>query len=172
MTQRVLDFTHVERERSFFLVACYATLYPALSVRRLVGRLVGPLFTFSAFLSVLSSLLLPKCPSDLLYHCPCPPARDQGSRVSGLVWLDGTSVEQSVGWSVGHSHSWSICKSVRNVNLVGILFLCSQECVGIASCYRASDQFYLVSCHKQDNVHVLDMWWFSFCCAMGILNFF
>ena len=54
----------------------HATLYPALSVRRSVGRSVGPLFTFSAFLRVLNSLLLPKCPSDLLHHCPCPPARD------------------------------------------------------------------------------------------------
>ena len=59
-----------------FLVACYATLHPAMSVGRSVGRLVGPHFTFSAFLSVLSSLLLPKCPSALLQHCPCPPARD------------------------------------------------------------------------------------------------
>ena len=67
--------------KDLFLVACtrlYTPLCP--SVGRLVGRSVGwsvgPLFTFSAFLSVLSSLLLPKCPSDLLYHCPCPPARD------------------------------------------------------------------------------------------------
>ena len=55
-----------------FLVACYATLCPTLtvgwlvgwSVGRSVGRLVGPDFTYSAFFSVLSSLLLPKCPSD------------------------------------------------------------------------------------------------------------
>ena len=42
------------------------------------------LFTFSAFLSFFNSPLLPKCPGDL-YHCPCPPTRDWGSRVSGLV---------------------------------------------------------------------------------------
>ena len=45
-------------------------------VRPYVGWSVGPLFTFSAFLSVLSPLLLSKCPSDLLHHCSCPPARD------------------------------------------------------------------------------------------------
>ena len=41
--------------------------------------------TCSAFLSFLSLQLLPKCSSDLLLHCTCPPARDWGSRVSGLV---------------------------------------------------------------------------------------
>ena len=50
-----------------------------------VGRSVGPLFTFSVFLSFLSIQLLPRRQSDLLQHCSCPPARDQGSRVSGLV---------------------------------------------------------------------------------------
>ena len=44
-----------------------------------VGRSVGPLFTFSAFLSFLSLRLLPRCPSDLLPHCACPP---WGSRLS------------------------------------------------------------------------------------------
>ena len=48
-----------------FLVACYATLHPALSVGRLVGRLVGwlvgPHFTFFMFLRSLASLLLAKC---------------------------------------------------------------------------------------------------------------
>ena len=34
------------------------------------------LFTFSAFLNFLSIQLLPRCPSDLLQHCSCPPARD------------------------------------------------------------------------------------------------
>ena len=65
----------------FFLVACYATLHPALSV----GRSVGPLLTFSAFLSFSSIPLLPKCSGDLLKHCSFTPARDWGSRVSGLV---------------------------------------------------------------------------------------
>ena len=57
------------------------------SVRPLTCWLVGPHFTFLAFLSILSSLLLPKCPSNLLHHRPCPPTRDQGSRVSRLVQI-------------------------------------------------------------------------------------
>ena len=44
-------------------------------------------FTFSAFFSFFSLLLLLKCPSDLLQHRSYPPARDWGSRVSGLVFL-------------------------------------------------------------------------------------
>ena len=58
------------------------------SVRPSVCRLVGPLFTFLAFLSFLSSLLLPKYLSDLFYHCPCSPARDWDSHVSGLVYVE------------------------------------------------------------------------------------
>ena len=77
--------------RSFFLVACYATLHPALSVRpsvrrSAVGPSVGPShFTFSAFMGFLAIPLLPKYSTDLKYG-PCPPARDWGSRVSGLVF--------------------------------------------------------------------------------------
>ena len=56
---------------------------------RFVGPSVGPSvrpshFTFSALMGVLALLLLPKCSTDLNYG-PCPPARDWGSRVSGLV---------------------------------------------------------------------------------------
>ena len=64
-----------------FLVACYATLHPALSVRLSVGP---SHFTFFGFLQSMASLLLPKWSSDRKYS-PCPPARDWGSRVSGLV---------------------------------------------------------------------------------------
>ena len=83
-----------------FLVACYATLHPALSVRRSFRRSVGlsvrpSHFTFSALMGVLALLLLPKCSTDLNYG-PCPPARDWGSRVSGLV----QSVRPSIGPSV------------------------------------------------------------------------
>merc|ERR1712148_158008 len=65
--------------------------HPALSVRRSVGpsvrRSVGPShFTFSAFMGFLAIPLLPKCSTDLEYG-PCPPARDWGSRVSGLVFI-------------------------------------------------------------------------------------
>ena len=65
-----------------FLVACYAILHSALSVRPLV-RLSH--FTFSAFKVFLAIPLLPKCSTDLK-NGPCPPARDWGSRVSGLVY--------------------------------------------------------------------------------------
>ena len=59
-----------------FLVACYATLHPALSVRR-SGRRTVTLHFFFWFLRSLASLLLPKWSSDLKYG-PCPPARDWG----------------------------------------------------------------------------------------------
>ena len=73
-----------------FLVACtrlYTSLCP--SVGRLVGWSVGRLvgrshFTFFYDFISLTSLLLPKWSGDLKYG-PCPPARDFGSRVSGLV---------------------------------------------------------------------------------------
>ena len=78
---------------SQFLVACYWTLQPALSVRSSVRPSVSPSvgpsvrpshFTFFGFLRFLALLLLPKWWSGLNYG-PCPPARDLGSRTSGLV---------------------------------------------------------------------------------------
>ena len=78
-----------------FLVECYATLYPLCrSVGPLVHPSVCPLvrlsvrpshFTFFGFLRSLASLLLHKWCIDL-NHGPCPPARDWGCRVSGLVF--------------------------------------------------------------------------------------
>ena len=53
-------------------------------VRRLVCWSVGHTLLFHDFY-FLTSLLLPKWSSDLKYG-PCPPARDFGSRVSGLVF--------------------------------------------------------------------------------------
>ena len=91
-----------------FLVACYATLQPALSVRPSVRRSVGPShFTFFGFLRFLASLLLPKWWSDLNYG-PCPPARDWGSRVSGLVsyfhsWTSQLLLEYDF---CLHAHDW------------------------------------------------------------------
>ena len=71
-----------------FLVACtrlYNPLCP--SVGWSVGRSVGRShFTFFYDFISLTSLLLPKWSGDLKYG-PCPPARDFGSRVSGLVQL-------------------------------------------------------------------------------------
>ena len=53
-----------------------------------VGRLVGWSVTLNFFYDFISltSLLLPKW-SDNLKYGPCPPARDFGSRVSGLVFV-------------------------------------------------------------------------------------
>ena len=65
---------------------------PAKFVGPSVRRSVGPSsirpshFTFLALMGVLALLLLPKCSTDLNY-VPCPPARDWGSRVSGLVFF-------------------------------------------------------------------------------------
>ena len=53
------------------------------STSRFVRWLVGGLVTFYFFFMILL-LLLPKWSSDLKYG-PFPPARDFGSRVSGLV---------------------------------------------------------------------------------------
>ena len=52
------------------------------SVGQLVGLSVTSYFFYDFYF--LSSLLLPKWSSDLKYD-PCPPARDLGSRLSGLV---------------------------------------------------------------------------------------
>ena len=60
------------------------------SVRPSIGPSIRPSicpshFTFLAFMGFLAIPLLPKCSTDLKYG-PCPPARDWGSRVSGLVF--------------------------------------------------------------------------------------
>ena len=76
-------YKRYSKDRGELLVACtrlYTPTYP--SVCRSVGRLVGCSFYF--FYIFFTSLLLPKWSSDLKYG-PCPPTRDLGSRVSGLV---------------------------------------------------------------------------------------
>ena len=55
-------------------------------VRPSIGWLVGPLPFYFYDLYSLTSLLLPEWSSDLKYG-PCPPTRDWGSRVSGLVFF-------------------------------------------------------------------------------------
>ena len=85
------------------------------STPRFVGPSVRPShFTFFYHFISLTSLLLPKWSGDHKYG-PCPPARDFGSRVSGLVFSSFfflvacarlynplyPSVGRSVGWSVG-----------------------------------------------------------------------
>ena len=80
----------------WFLVACYVTLHPAFSGHWSICWSVGPsvrrsvalsYFTFLRFLPSLGSLSLPKWLNDLKYG-PCPPARDLGSHVSGLVFFN------------------------------------------------------------------------------------
>ena len=63
---RQLWFPNDSEVMQSFLVACYATLHPALSVRLSVRRSVRRShFTFSAFMGFLAILLLPKCSTDL-----------------------------------------------------------------------------------------------------------
>ena len=68
----------------------HATLQPALSVGQLVGWSVT-LYFFYDFIS-LTSLLLPKW-SGHLKNGSCPPARDFGSCVSGLIFNKGRKRE-------------------------------------------------------------------------------
>ena len=66
-----------------FLVACtqlYNLLCP--SIRPSVCNTL----LFWRLLAVLGLLLLPYCLVGLFPQCPCPPARDYGCRVSGLVF--------------------------------------------------------------------------------------
>ena len=66
-----------------FLVACYATLHPAMSVSWLVGPSVGwsvrPLFTFLAFLSFLS---IRACPDALVTFSSTGPAHSHATRAA------------------------------------------------------------------------------------------
>ena len=73
-------FTHLSR-----VLRDSKPRYASPSVRRSVGQSVGSLYTVLAFLGFFSIWLLPRCPSNPLQHCSCPPARDYGSRVSGLA---------------------------------------------------------------------------------------
>ena len=77
---------HQLTNRCGFLVACtrlYNPLCP--SVRRLVRQTLLFLL-FQRLWAVIALLHLPKCMASLFHHCPCPPTRDLGSRVSGLVF--------------------------------------------------------------------------------------
>ena len=72
------------------------------STPRFVGPSVGPSIgpsvrhtTFSAFMGFLAIPLLPKYSTDLKYG-PCPPARDWGSRVSGLVLMKRVSIDHQL----------------------------------------------------------------------------
>ena len=85
-----------------FLVACYVTLYPALSIHRLVGRLVGwlvPILLFGIFVdmdestnSLLSLRILLKSKIDVWAKYKYPISNINTSTHSiyvilGLIWL-------------------------------------------------------------------------------------
>ena len=70
------------------------------SVRRAVRH-----FTFSGFLRFLASLLLPKWSGDLNYG-PCPPARDWGSRGSGLKGVLGKNNNAKNARKYHHNLFW------------------------------------------------------------------
>ena len=100
----------------------HATLQPALSVGQSVGWSVGrsvgrsvTLYFFYDFIS-LTSLLLPKWSGDLKYG-PCPPARDFGSRVSGLVTHSKSQKwpKMSKMSSVGPRFSLKVQVSLKNL---------------------------------------------------------
>ena len=60
----------------------YAFIYTHIGA---IGTDIHLTLLLQFFWHFLDPLLLPICPSDLLYQCPCPPTQDQGSRVSDLV---------------------------------------------------------------------------------------
>ena len=86
---------------SLFLVACtrlYNPLCPSVGWSH---------FTFFYDFISLTSLLLPKWSSDLKYG-PCPPARDFGSRVSGLVYLGLPSTTVIIFIYCDHLQLWKL----------------------------------------------------------------
>ena len=76
MTLSIVIFSRVLRD--------FMTRYVGRSVRRSIGPSIRVSF-FRRLRAVFALLLLPNCLNSLFYHCPCPPARDFGSRVYGLV---------------------------------------------------------------------------------------
>ena len=108
-----------------FCVMQFYSVHPALSVRPSIGRLIGWLVSWSplnflAFLSFLSSLLLPKCPSDLFSHCSCPFACNWGSRVSGLV--------------LSHAHVSMVCQLVGRSVFREIVSICRNVILSSTNC--------------------------------------
>ena len=74
---------------------------------------------------VFALLLLPKCLDSLCHNCPCSPARDLGSLVSGLALLtfakqppptgrcvDGTPKTANVSVKILDTHSTTCCSQV------------------------------------------------------------
>ena len=87
VTEVWVSRTNLELELRFllknFLVACYATLHPAMSVSwsvsLLVGRSVGPIFTFSAFWAFWAC---GSCPDALVTFSSTAPAYPHATRVA------------------------------------------------------------------------------------------
>ena len=95
----------------------------------------NPWMTCSALLSL---LLLLKYPSDLVQHCSCPPARDWGSRVSGLVFLSRVHAPLVSGRYSCHSRGPQQFASYnfwcpRAVALFFFLFLCASGPLAIVN---------------------------------------
>ena len=57
------------------------------SNKLLIPSYMGKKLIYNVVVEKIKGGGLPKCPKDLFHRCPCPPARDLGSRVSGLVIL-------------------------------------------------------------------------------------
>jgi len=78
---------------SSFLVAC-TRLYnpPCPSVGPSVRPSVVNTLLFWRLRAVLRLQLQPNCLAGLFHHCPCPPTRDLGSRVSGLAVLGNGTI--------------------------------------------------------------------------------
>ena len=72
--------------------SCSETFHATLSIGWLVGQSRFKLFYDLIFLT---PILMPKLSNDLKYG-PCPPARDFGSRVSGLVPLGRILFQRTV----------------------------------------------------------------------------
>ena len=65
-----------------FLVACYATLHPAMSVRQLVGRSVGRSVPFFLFRRFWAFRAYSSCPDTLVTISSTAPAHLHGARVA------------------------------------------------------------------------------------------
>ena len=126
-SQMKLCLKFIARKKLIFS-RVHATLQTALSVGRSVGR---SHFTFFYDFISLTSLLLPKW-SDDLKNGPCPPARNFGSRVSGLVqyYVERAYMPNSCSFIVGHPLMWqyNFLYSHCVNNLLLHVFMCFTFC--------------------------------------------
>ena len=151
---------------SWFLVACYATLHPAMSVRRLVGRLV-PFLLFQHFWA---SWAYYSCPDALVTFSSTAPAHPHATKVAvypALLffkmsrWLDWWERENEIYWkhqrtiwmgtpslhpAYSNSNIWADHVKISDFSMQA--HACS--CLLIHSCglFRAQYQTYKVSWHQ------------------------